>query len=126
MKIERMELREIRLPLVAPFETSFGRTTGRRIILVKVFGDGWPGGRMHSRRTSILQPRIHGELLDDHSRLHRADGSGPRDRIAEQVPQLTGKIRGNKMARARSSAPSGIWRRGGKGTAVAIARRNAG
>src|SRR5215475_16147477 len=43
MKIERVELREIRAPLVAPFETSFGRTTGRRIILVKVFSEGLVG-----------------------------------------------------------------------------------
>ena len=32
-----------RRPLVAPFETSFGRTTSRRIILVKVFSDGLAG-----------------------------------------------------------------------------------
>ena len=35
MKIERVELREIRLPLVAPFETGFGRTSERRIIVVQ-------------------------------------------------------------------------------------------
>jgi O-succinylbenzoate synthase len=34
--ITSVELREIRLPLVHPFETSFGRTTERRIILVRV------------------------------------------------------------------------------------------
>jgi O-succinylbenzoate synthase len=40
-----VELREIRLPLVHPFETSFGRTTERRIILVRVTNkngaEGW-------------------------------------------------------------------------------------
>jgi O-succinylbenzoate synthase len=34
--ITSVELREIRLPLVHPFETSFGRTTERRIVLVRV------------------------------------------------------------------------------------------
>ncbi|MDQ1589493.1 MAG: o-succinylbenzoate synthase [Pyrinomonadaceae bacterium] len=36
MKIASIELREIRLPLIHFFETSFGRTTERRILLVRV------------------------------------------------------------------------------------------
>jgi O-succinylbenzoate synthase len=43
MKIKRVEIREIRLPLVHFFETSFGRTTVRRIILVRVEADGFTG-----------------------------------------------------------------------------------
>ena len=34
--IERVELFEIRLPLIHYFETSFGRTVERRIILIRV------------------------------------------------------------------------------------------
>ena len=45
MKLSSIELREIRLPLIHFFETSFGRTTERRIILVRVIerdgADGW-------------------------------------------------------------------------------------
>ena len=45
MNITSIELREIRLPLIHFFETSFGRTTERRIILVRVVdrdgADGW-------------------------------------------------------------------------------------
>jgi O-succinylbenzoate synthase len=37
LNLERVELREIELPLVSPFETSFGRTTRRRILIVRVF-----------------------------------------------------------------------------------------
>ena len=43
MKIKCVELREIRLPLVHFFETSFGRTTLRRIVLVRVEVDGLTG-----------------------------------------------------------------------------------
>src|SRR3989440_1526190 len=45
IKLSSIELREIRLPLIHFFETSFGRTTERRIILVRVTdsegADGW-------------------------------------------------------------------------------------
>src|SRR6185295_929897 len=45
MRIHTIELREIRLPLIHFFETSFGRTTERRIILVRVLdsdgAEGW-------------------------------------------------------------------------------------
>ena len=36
MKIEAITLREINMPLAHPFETSFGVTTGRRILLVEI------------------------------------------------------------------------------------------
>ena len=45
MLIQTIELREINLPLIHFFETRFGRTTKRRIILVRVVGpngaEGW-------------------------------------------------------------------------------------
>src|SRR5271154_3888952 len=41
--LERITLREIRMPLVHFFETSFGRTTERRILLVEVVADGVSG-----------------------------------------------------------------------------------
>lgn len=45
MIIDSIELREIRLPLIHFFETSFGRTTERRIVLVRVVDrdgvEGW-------------------------------------------------------------------------------------
>lgn len=43
MKLERMILREIRMPLLSFFETSFGRTRDRRIILVEVRAGGISG-----------------------------------------------------------------------------------
>ncbi len=43
IKIERLEIREINLPLVHYFETSFGRTEKRRILLTKIFCNGAVG-----------------------------------------------------------------------------------
>src|SRR6516165_6941501 len=43
IQIERIILREIRMPLVHFFETSFGRTTERRIIIVEVVSEGVSG-----------------------------------------------------------------------------------
>src|SRR5258707_4142443 len=43
MKLERIVLRQIRMPLVHFFETSFGRTTERHMVLVEAVGDGVSG-----------------------------------------------------------------------------------
>ena len=43
MKLDRITLRQIRMPLVHFFETSFGRTYERDIILVEVSRDGVSG-----------------------------------------------------------------------------------
>ena len=40
IRLEQITLREIRMPLVHFFETSFGRTTERRIVLVEVQSGG--------------------------------------------------------------------------------------
>ena len=44
MIISSIELREIRLPLIHFFETSFGRTTERRIVLARVIDAGGAEG----------------------------------------------------------------------------------
>ena len=43
MELRKLTLREMRMPLVTPFETSFGRTTDRRILLVEADVDGVSG-----------------------------------------------------------------------------------
>jgi O-succinylbenzoate synthase len=43
MRLEQIILREIHMPLLAPFETSFGSTSDRRILLVQVLGEGASG-----------------------------------------------------------------------------------
>src|SRR5271156_1036475 len=43
MKIDAIFLRELRIPLVKPFITSFGPTTERRILLFEIKGEGLTG-----------------------------------------------------------------------------------
>ena len=43
MKIESVTLREIHMPLLFRFETSFGETTSRKIILAEIEGEGASG-----------------------------------------------------------------------------------
>jgi O-succinylbenzoate synthase len=43
MRLSRITLREIGMPLVMPFETSFGRTEARRILLLEAEADGVRG-----------------------------------------------------------------------------------
>ena len=108
MKIDRIELREICLPLVAPFETSFGVTQERRIILVRVFGDGGSGW---GECTCNEGPFYNHESTDMAWLLLR-DYAGPytlgREIGApEEAGALTSRIRGNRMARA--SIEAAIW-----------------
>ena len=61
IKIERLEIREINLPLVHFFETSFGRTERRRILLTKVFCDGTVG---YGECTTGEKPFFSHETID--------------------------------------------------------------
>ncbi len=40
LTIDAIHLREINMPLAHPFETSFGLTTNRRILLVEIESEG--------------------------------------------------------------------------------------
>ena len=43
MRIDAIILREVHLPLVRPFETSFGVTSDRRILLAEIQSEGLSG-----------------------------------------------------------------------------------
>jgi len=61
IKIERLEIREINLPLVHYFETSFGRTEKRRILLTKIFCNGAVG---YGECTTGEKPFFSHETID--------------------------------------------------------------
>lgn len=62
LQLERVELREIELPLKAPFETSFGRVTRRRILLVKVFDRSGMAG--YGECVALETPFYNHETID--------------------------------------------------------------
>jgi len=108
MKIDAVVVREISMPLVRPFETSFGRTTERRILLVEVQSDGISGwgectaGEHPSfceESTSTAWAVLTEELVPA---LMQAEifSSGA-------CPKVFSGVRGNRMAKA--ALENAIW-----------------
>jgi O-succinylbenzoate synthase len=100
MKLERITLRQIRMPLVHFFETSFGRTHGRDIILVEAQGGGASGwGEVTAGENPFYNEEWTGSawmILRDYV-APRVLG---RDlKSAAEVYPLTAHIRGHNMAR---------------------------
>jgi O-succinylbenzoate synthase len=101
MKIESVTLREIHIPLVHFFETSFGRVYSRRILLVSIQADGVRGWGecvagedpfYSSEWIETAWPTIKHYLAP--ALFGRDVGSG-RD-----CPALFAKVRGHRMAKA--------------------------
>jgi O-succinylbenzoate synthase len=100
MKLERVILHQIRMPLVHFFETSFGRTTDRKIILVEVQSGGISGW---GEATAGEDP-FYNEEWTPSAWLILRDYVAPRVlgrnlKSAQAVAPLTAHIRGHLMAR---------------------------
>jgi O-succinylbenzoate synthase len=109
MKLERIELREIELPLKWPFETSFGRTTRRRIVIVRIFDESGACG--YGECTAGEEPFYNHETVDT-AWLIIVNHVGPmlaaaRIERADQVNEALGPIRGNRMA--KGAVEAAIW-----------------
>ena len=61
MRIDAIHLRELHMPLVRPFETSFGVTRNRRILLAEVRSEGLTGW---GECTAGERPFFSGESTD--------------------------------------------------------------
>jgi O-succinylbenzoate synthase len=100
------ELREIRLPLVAPFQTSFGVQTSRRILLVRaevegdgVVAEGW-GECVAGDEPTYSSEYVDGAALVIRSVLvPRLAAAGDELRAAE-VAAVLAPVRGHPMAKA--------------------------
>lgn len=102
MKLKTVELREIRLPLIHFFETSFGRTTERRILLVRVVEEGGTEG--WGECTAGEGPFYSNEWIDSSwaTLFHFLAPMvvGQQIQKASEVWPLMNAVRGHRMAKA--------------------------
>ncbi|MGH9715316.1 MAG: o-succinylbenzoate synthase [Candidatus Acidiferrales bacterium] len=121
MKLRKVTLREIHLRLLSPFETSFGKTDIRRIVLLEADVDGIVGwgestageGPFYSYET--VETAWH--ILRDHAwRMMK----GREFSSAADVWELLLPIRGHNMAKA--ALETAIWDSEAKQKNVALAK----
>src|SRR5450631_1272710 len=108
MRVKKITLREIHLPLIAPFETSFGQTSLRRILLVETDVDGVAGW---GESTAGEDPYYSYETVETAWHIIR-DYLWPllRERefaSAEEVWDMLAPIRGHNMAKGGLEAA--VW-----------------
>ncbi|MGB9465731.1 MAG: o-succinylbenzoate synthase [Candidatus Acidiferrum sp.] len=108
MKIESITLREVQMRLKAPFETSFGVSHQRRIILVEVVADGVSGwGEVTASET----PGYNSETTDTAwhviSDFVAPALIGKTISAASECPALLATIRGHEMA--KSGVENALW-----------------
>ncbi len=100
MRLARIQLRQIRMPLVHPFETSFGRTDERRIVLVEVEDEdgaiGW------GEVTCGERPFYNEEWVDSAWLILRSFAAprvlGREVGSAAEIAGRTSAVRGHRMA----------------------------
>ena len=108
MKIDAIYLRELHLPLVRPFQTSFGITKNRRIVLAEVHSEGLIGW---GECTAGEHPHFSEESVDSCWQVITEElgptlaASTPEN--GGQCPRLFGQVRGNRMAKA--TLENAIW-----------------
>lgn len=101
MSIDRIELRLVEMPLLAPFETSFGVETVEEHIIVRVDGDGITGwgecvaseGPWYSYETNQTAWHVLRDFLIPlvwQNEIH----------AAPEFPKLAARVRGHNMAKA--------------------------
>jgi O-succinylbenzoate synthase len=108
MRIDGIILRELHLPLVRPFETSFGVTSERRILLAEIRSEGLIGW---GECTAGERPFFSGETTDTAWQV-LVNELGPM--LAAETPEHGGdcprifkRVRGNPMAKA--ALENAIW-----------------
>ena len=92
MRIDAIILRELHMPLVRPFETSFGVTRNRRIVLAEVQSEGLSGW---GECTAGERPFFSGEstdsawqvLVQELAPMLAAESPGARRRLSGHFPR---------------------------------------
>ncbi len=121
MRIDAIILRELHMPLVRPFETSFGVTRNRRILLVEVQSEGLTGWGectagerpfFSAESTDTAWVVITRELAPMLNSEHPEHGG--------QCPRIFHHVRGNRMAKA--ALENAIWDLEAQREALSIAK----
>jgi O-succinylbenzoate synthase len=121
MRIQKLTLREIHMDLVSPFETSFGKTTLRRIVLVEAEVDGIPGwGECTAGETPYYcyeDTETAWHILRDHLwPLVKGREFGS----ATEIEGTLAPVRGHNMAKA--ALETAVWDAEAKHKNVALAK----
>jgi o-succinylbenzoate synthase len=108
MRIDAIILRELHMPLVRPFETSFGVTRERRILLAEVQSEGLTGW---GECTAGERPHFSGESTDTAWQIITQE-LGPllaaeAPEHGGEVPRIFQQVRDNRMAKA--ALENAIW-----------------
>jgi O-succinylbenzoate synthase len=108
MLIDAIHLREINMPLAHPFETSFGVTTGRRILLVQIEAEGLTGW---GECVAGEHPYFSDETVDTAWLIAESE-LAPRLLDTEVLhggscPRIFSPVRGHRMAKA--GLENAIW-----------------
>jgi O-succinylbenzoate synthase len=108
LTIDAVHLREINMPLASPFETSFGLTTARRILLVEIESDGLTAW---GECVAGEHPYFSDESIDtawivtEHELAPRLVG---KELVGGcSCPALFRQVRGNRMAKA--ALENAVW-----------------
>jgi O-succinylbenzoate synthase len=108
MKIETITLREIRMPLVHFFETSFGRVHSRRILLLTVDCDGVEGwGECVAAEDPFYSSEWIGTAWSTIKEYLAPAVLGRPLAAAHEVAALMAKVRGHRMAKA--AIENAVW-----------------
>jgi O-succinylbenzoate synthase len=108
MKIESITLREIQKRLKSPFETSFGISLDRRIVLVEVVADGVSGwGEVTAGETPGYNPETTETAWHVLSDFIAPAAIGKEIGSAAEFPALVEHIRGHEMA--KSGLENALW-----------------
>ena len=108
MNIESITLREIHLPLVHFFETSFGRTYNRSILLVTVRAEGVEGwGECVAGENPFYSSEWIESTWPTLTQHLIPALLGKRIESARECPALLAKVRGHRMAKA--ALENALW-----------------
>lgn len=108
MNIELIAIRELKMRLKAPFETSFGVTHNRRILLVEVVADGVSGwGEVTTGETPSYNPETTDTAWHVISDFIAPLLTGKSIASAADVAALLAGIRGHEMAKA--GVENALW-----------------